>query len=194
MENLLKTIRSIAQIPSSEEEKLVRIVTAQTCGKGDLFIREGAVPQKFAFVTSGLFRYYYINQKGSEFTKGFFPENSFITSYTAMIRHSPSFYAIEALEPSTILVFNYDEWKVIYQGHPCWHSFLIALLEKGYSKKETRERELLLFSAEERYRSFLTEYPHLEKRVKQHLIASYLGITPVALSRIRKSMPSLKEN
>jgi hypothetical protein len=59
-------------------------------------------------------------------------------------------------------------------------------LEKGYCIKEAREREFLLFDAKARYRSFLSTYPGLEKRVKQHLIASYLGITPVALSRVRK--------
>jgi CRP-like cAMP-binding protein len=62
------------------------------------------------------------------------------------------------------------------------------LLEKGYCTKEKREREFLLFDAEARYQSFLKSYPGLEKRVKQHQIASYLGITNVSLSRIRRKM------
>ena len=60
--------------------------------------------------------------------------------------------------------------------------------EKGYATKEKRERELLLLDAESRYKSFIHEFPHLEPRIKQHMIASYLGITPIALSRIRKKM------
>jgi CRP-like cAMP-binding protein len=191
MESLLKTIRSFAKISAAEEERLCSIVTTQTCDKGDIFIRAGTVPQKIAFVVRGLFRYYYPTSSGNEFTKGFFPENSFISSYTAMVRHRPSHYTIEALEPSTILTFSYADWKTLYESHAGWSALIIALLEKGYSKKENRERELLLFNAEERYRSFLTEYPELENRVKQHLIASYLGITPVALSRIRKGMRSV---
>jgi CRP-like cAMP-binding protein len=188
MDNLFITIRRVAPIPEDEETKFRRIITQQYFEKGKVFIKEGTVPNKLAYVERGLFRYYYVNQKGSEFTKGFFTENNFITSYTAMIACRPSYYTIEALEDSTILVFNYDEWKTVFRGHPCWTPFMIAMLEKGYSKKESRERELLLLTAEERYRSFIKEYPQLEKRVKQHHIASYLGITPVALSRIRKNM------
>jgi CRP-like cAMP-binding protein len=188
MENLLRAIRSFAPVPEGEARKFCGIVAEQSYQKGDVFIEAGSIPQKLAFVEGGLFRYYYANEKGSEFTKGFFPENSFIMSYTAMISNAESHFSVEALEDSRIFVFSYDAWKAIFQGNSCWTPFVIGMLEKGYSKKESRERELLLLSAEERYRNFLREYPQLEKRVKQHLIASYLGITPVALSRIRKQM------
>ena len=186
--DLLTTVRGIANIPAEEEEKLCNILVNEDLKKGETFIREGDVPQKFAFVSHGLFRYYYVNEKGNEFTKGFFPENNFITSYTAMVRRQPSYYTVQALENARVLVIDYRQWQHLYHGHACWMNLLFALVEKGYMKKEARERELLILSAEERYRSFLNEYPDLEKRIKQHLIASYLGITPVALSRIRKEM------
>jgi CRP-like cAMP-binding protein len=186
--DLLTTVRAIADIPAEEEAKLASILVKEDLKKGDTFIREGDVPHKFAFVNNGLFRYYYVNGKGNEFTKGFFPENNFITSYTAMVRRQPSYYTVQALENARVLVIDYRKWQNLYHGHTCWMNLLFALVEKGYMKKEARERELLILSAEERYRSFLSEYPDLEKRVKQNLIASYLGITPVALSRIRKEM------
>jgi CRP-like cAMP-binding protein len=186
--DLLTTVRAIADIPAEEEAKLCSILVNEDLKKGDTFIREGDVPQKFAFVCNGLFRYYYVNEKGNEFTKGFFPEKNFITSYTAMVRRQPSYYTVQALETARVLVIDYHRWQNLYHGHACWMTLLFALVEKGYMKKEARERELLILSAEERYRSFLNEYPDLEKRIKQHLIASYLGITPVALSRIRKEM------
>jgi CRP-like cAMP-binding protein len=188
IEQLLSTLQAITDLPEKEEGKLRNLVSEQKVAKGEVFIHEGTVPQKFAFVVKGLFRYYYINDKGNEFTKGFFPEHTFITSYSAMTDGTPSYYTIEALEDAVVLVFEYSKWKVLYNAHPCWREFLLALLEKGFRKKETRERELLLLSAEERYRSFLKEKPPLENRIKQHHIASYLGITPVALSRIRKNM------
>ena len=185
---LLSALKAISDLPETEERKLRSIVYEQKLSKGEVFIHDGTVPQKFGFVVKGLFRYYYINGRGSEFTKGFFPENTFITSYSAMTDGTPSYYTIEALEDAVIFVFEYSKWKVLYNSHPCWREFLLALLEKGFRKKETRERELLLLSAEERYCSFRKEGPALEKRIKQHLIASYLGITPVALSRIRRNM------
>jgi CRP-like cAMP-binding protein len=186
--NLLNTIRAMAHLPAAEEAKLNAIASQQLIPKNERFLDAGVVPRKFAFVNRGLFRYFYVNPKGSEFTKGFFSENSFIISYTAMVRGYGSYYTIEALEDSEIVVIDYAGWKALYENHPCWSALLIAMLEKGFAKKETRERELLLHSAEERYRSFLLEYPQLEDRIKQHMVASYLGITPVALSRIRKSM------
>jgi CRP-like cAMP-binding protein len=186
--DLLETIGAFATIPPEQEAKLCSIAVTENLRKGDTFIREGNVPQKFAFVGKGLFRYFYVNEKGNEFTKGFFPEHNFITSYTAMVRGKPSYYTVQALEDATILVIDFQRWQNLYRGHACWMNLLFVLIEKGYMKKEARERELLIFSAEERYRAFLREYPELEKRIKQHLIASYLGITPVALSRIRKEM------
>src|SRR5690606_8149667 len=142
-------------------------------------------PAKVAFVCKGLFRYLYSDAIGHEFTKGFFPEGDFLVSYSAMIAQTPSWFAIETLEDSVIDAFDYASWQRLYDGHPCWSSLLIAMLQKRYMKKERREQELLTLNAAERYQSFLTEYPMLESRVRQHIVASYLGITPVALSRIR---------
>jgi CRP-like cAMP-binding protein len=191
VDNLLAAIKAITHLPEIEIKKLVAVAQPLSLKRGDAFIREGDVPKKFAFVNAGLFRYFYTNQKGNEFTKGFFPENSFITSYSAMIKEKPSYYTIEALEDSDISIIDYTQWKLLFNNHPCWSSVLIALLEKGYIKKEAREREFLLLDAATRYRSFLDEYPGLEQRIKQHIVASYLGITPESLSRIRKTIYSI---
>jgi len=107
-----------------------------------------------------------------------------------MIQKTPSFYAIEALEPSVVVEFDYRNWLKLKESNPCWDRFLIKMLEKGYTQKEKRERELLLLDSETRYRNFLEEYLTLEKRVKQHMIASFLGIAPESLSRIRKKLNS----
>jgi CRP-like cAMP-binding protein len=178
-------INTIVPLPDAEEDKLLAIALPAKMDKGAVFIAEGSVPKKLAFVVKGLFRYYYTSKKGKEFTKGFFSENSFITAYSAMVQQRPSTYTIEALEDSELLVLDYKEWRKLSDGHPCWSTLLMAFLHKGYFKKERREREFLLFDAKERYESFLEEYPQMEQRLKQSLIASYLGITPVALSRIR---------
>ena len=108
-----------------------------------------------------------------------------------MIQNRESYFTIEALENSKILVVDYNDWKKLFSGNLSWHKFLITLLQKGYCMKEAREREFLLLSAEERYKSFIRNFPGLENRVKQHIIASYLGITPVALSRIRKNLQTV---
>lgn len=183
----LNYLSSIINFSSCELEKLKVISKVQYIHKGDYFIKEGENVNNFAFVYEGLFRIVYLHEKGKDFTKGFFPENTFITSYSALIQSRESYFSIEALENSTIITINYNDFKKLYEKHICWHKFLILLLEKAFCKKESRERDFLLFDASTRYKNFLKEYPNLKNRIKQHHLASYLGITPVALSNIKKS-------
>lgn len=183
---LIRTLKNLAEIPPEETQELYAIGHIKAITKGEFYIRAGEIPNTFAFVSSGLFRYVYIDEEGRQFTKAFMPEFSILSSYSAMLQKTPSHYYIEALESSKIVEFSYTSWLKLKEENRCWDRFLIAMLEKGYMKKESRERELLLLSAEDRYRIFLDEYPSLESRVKQHMIASYLGITPESLSRIRK--------
>ncbi len=187
-ELIIKNLHTIASVPDIQIKEYLSNSQIKCIAKKEYFIREGEIPSTFAFVIKGLFRYYYINEKGVEFTKGFFPEQSFISSYSAMIQNRESYFTVEALEDSEILTTSYSSWKRLLEQDACWKNLLIALLEKGYCVKESREREFLLFDAETRYKTFLSTYPLLEKRIPQHMIASYLGITPVALSRTRKKM------
>ena len=181
-----ETLNSITEFHEDQVKKILSFSKIKKIRKDECFIREGEKPKNFAYVFSGLFRYYYIDKNGNDFTKGFFFENSFITSYSALIQNRESYFSIEALEDSEIIEIDYEKWKTLFNQELVWYKFLLTLIEKGYCVKESREREFLLFDAEERYRSFLQTFPDQQKRIKQHFIASYLGITPVALSRIRK--------
>jgi CRP-like cAMP-binding protein len=185
---MVLAVRKMIDLPHDEEEKLSRFCHAFSLRKGELFVREDEIPDRIGFVCQGLFRYYYLDRNGNEFTKGFFPENTILSAYSAMVQNRGSYFSIEALEDSTLVVIRYADWLRLQEGHRCWDKFLVQMIGKGFIKKESREREFLLFDAEERYRLFRQEYPGLERRVKQHAIASYLGITSVALSRIRKKM------
>lgn len=182
------TIEQITGFSTSEISELLALGAVKKYRPKTCFIKAGQVPTTFGIVINGLFRYVYISEQGKELTKAFMAEKSFISSYSAMKSGSRSHFYIEALEPSSVFTIPYNDWEKLRAQNPSWNLLLIKLLEKGYSVKEKREREFLLLDAESRYRIFLEEYPDLEKRVKQHMIASYLGITPIALSRIRKKM------
>ncbi|WPP52410.1 Crp/Fnr family transcriptional regulator [Catalinimonas niigatensis] len=96
MDNLIiHSIRATVDLPAGQEAELLSICKPLSLNKGDCFIREGQLPHKFAFVNSGLFRYFYVDDKGNEFTKGFFPEGSFLSSYSAMVQQIPSYFSIE---------------------------------------------------------------------------------------------------
>ncbi|MBA4852194.1 Crp/Fnr family transcriptional regulator [Emticicia sp. BO119] len=181
-------IKRIIDLPEVEGVKVLKLIKPVRIAKGEYYIREGQVPKKFAFVEKGLFRYLYINYKGTEFTKNFILENNFISAYSAMISQQPSRMFIEALEDSYVYEISYTDWLDLKKGHECWNRFLLAIVEKAFSIKEIRERDLLLLEAQERYDIFKKEFPTLENRIKQHMIASYLGISPISLSRIRSKL------
>jgi CRP-like cAMP-binding protein len=180
MEENLKQI-----LPESRAEELAAICRSVQIAERDFFLKAGEVPRKVAFVIKGLFRYVYTNEKGDVFTKGIILENDFISSYSAMIMKQKSFFSIEALEQSTVLEFEWADFVKLRDNDIFWVQFLLKFVEKGYIMKEKRERDLLLLDAESRYKNFLHEFPGVEQRLTQGIIASYLGIKPETLSRIR---------
>lgn len=185
--SFINFIKSITNLPQNQEEKFRQLISERRHNKGTDFIRTGESPRKIAYVREGLFRYYYTSEDGAEFTKGFFDKNSILSAYDAILENKPSYFTIEALEDSVIETVPFDSFEELFKEDPCWNKFLVALLQKGYISKVTRERELLLLDAKARYQKFLERYPNLEGRVKQSIIASYLGIAPESLSRIRKN-------
>lgn len=187
-QSFISFVKRIIDLPEAEEAKILKLLKPAKIAKGEYYIREGQIPKKFGFVEQGLFRYLYINNKGTEFTKNFILENNFISAYSAMISQQPSRMFIEALEDSFLYDISYNDWLELKKGHECWNQFLVTILEKAFSTKEIRERDLLLLEAQERYTLFKKEFPTLENRIKQHLIASYLGISPISLSRIRNKL------
>lgn len=187
-EKFRHTIKALSPVPDDQLDRLVRIAKLKKYGRGDYFLRADTTPKSFGFNLEGLFRYYYLDRKGVEYTKDFIPEGRFVISYSAMIQRTPSYFSIEALEDSRVLVIGYDAWHKIIQSHNCWTELVNVLLQQAFMFKEKRERQFLLDDAETRYLDFINEFPNMEGRVKQYLIASYLGITPVALSRIRKKL------
>lgn len=175
-------------IQEREYAELMKISKVRTIANGNFYLSEGQVPTKFAFLLSGLFRYVYIDSKGNEFTKSLISEHNLLVSYSAMLNQRPSYFFIQAIEDSEILEVHYPSWLALQKANSGWDKFLIAALEKGYCLKEKRERDLLMLDAETRYKNFLTEFPGLENRITQQIVASYLGIKPESLSRIRKKL------
>ena len=184
-------IKTVTLLPEEHERRLSELISVRHLKKGEDFIKAGSASKCIAFVKEGLFRYYYTNSEGTEFTKNFFQENAVLSSYSAILENRPSYFTIEALEDSIIETVDYFKFKSFFGDSPGYNTLLVVFLQKAFLIKEERERQFLLFDAETRYRAFLKSFPGLDKRVKQHIIASYLGITPESLSRIRKNFALL---
>jgi len=187
---LIAILRSLIQLTESEVIQTVGLFQTYTLNRGEFFVRAGDVPQTIGFVISGILRLYYVDADGNEFTKSFCAENSFVAAYSALIMRQPSRLFIQALEDTKLLIADYSAYRSLSESQMSLQQLNCKIAESLFIKKERRESALLLDNAKTRYLSFLEEYPGLEARLKQHHIASYLGMTPVTLSRIRAQLKS----
>ena len=178
----------VADIPREEQDKLLKRLNSITVKKNEYFLRAGDVPQRIGFNVSGLMRLFYIDSNGTEFIKHFCMENTLAISFSAFLLREESKFYIQAIEDTKLLTINYETYREILDSHVCWQIVSRKLAELLYIIKEKREYELLMNSAQERYLQFLEDYPNLEHRLNNYHIASYLGITPESLSRIRTNL------
>jgi len=188
MIELIELLRSIGNIPDFEIDRFVKLARRAELARGSYFIREGCRTNRLGFIEKGLFRNIYLTEGGEECTFAFSAENEFIYECKAMRTVDEAQYSIQTIENSTILEVDYKTWVEPFKDSAWWNKILLDLTASELSLKSSREIELMKLNGRERYTHFLEKYSRIEHRVKQHTIASYLGITSVSLSRIRKDM------
>lgn len=156
--------------------------------KGEYLFQQGESATNLYFLCYGLVRYVSLSEEGKEFTQSFAAAPRIAGSTRAMVRRSPALFSIEVLEDALVLEYP---WAEFYQQMSQCPNFLLTyvhLLEHLFIGKEERENALVKHSAERRYLDFISQFSDLEKRIPLQYIASYIGITPVALSRIRNRL------
>ena len=190
LEKFRHTIEKAVCIPEREWEYLVPHLLERTFEKGDYLVRAGDAANNFYFIIHGLVRFFYSTEDGKEFNKHFAMENGFAGSFHSLVLHEPCGFFIQALERTETIVLPNQLLYELYERHACWERLGRRNAENLALVKESREKELLLDSLEIRYRRFLKEYPGLADRIPQYHVASFLGVTDVALSRIRRKINS----
>ncbi len=154
--------------------------------KGEFLIREGEVAKYGAFIANGCLRKYIIDNKGKEHILQFLPENWWVADVDGLMHGKPCAFFVEALEDSDVLLTDKASNQKVMQEIPGFAEAYTKGLQKHAQAKDKRIASAMSASAEERYNDFLSTYPTIPQRVPQHMIASYLGISPETLSRIRK--------
>ena len=189
MSNIIRQILGqICEIPDEEWTKFSSLIRNRSLKKNDHLLEQGNRSKEFFFISKGLLRFYYTTEEGKEFNKSFHKEHDFIGSLLTLKRDIPSTFSIQALEDCELFVVNYNDLSNLYEDHPCWDRVGRIMAEEMAIRKELREKEFLLESAETRYESFRRDFNDLNERINLGHIASYLGITQVQLSRIRKNI------
>jgi CRP-like cAMP-binding protein len=158
--------------------------------KHEFLLKEGEVSKHLFFTVSGCLRLYTIDNKGKEHIMQFAPENWWIGDIESSGKHTPSAYFIDALEDSEVLSMDTDIWAEILNVIPPLALLFQRLMQNRQTSSQKRIINSMSATSEQRYLDFMKTYPSLAQRIPQHMIASYLGITPESLSRIRKQMVS----
>jgi len=156
--------------------------------KGQQLITQGQPAPKLFFLIKGMVRYMSVSAEGKEFTQSFAFAPGISGSTRAMTRNVDALFSIEALDDVICLEF---EWHVFFEKMQSQPGFMAAynhLLENMFIKKEEREFAFVQQSAEQRYLTFLDMNPQLRNKISLKMIASHIGITPIALSRIRNKL------
>ncbi|MFC6103563.1 Crp/Fnr family transcriptional regulator [Olivibacter domesticus] len=187
MEALTTAIKSFIRL-STEEEKLISTLFREMELKpGEYFLEEGKVCKYVAFVVKGLLRFY-INDDGEEKTGYFSNEGDFLSYYPSFLTQTVADKYIQALEPTKLFVIDYDRLQHLYKNIQEGERFGRLAIEQVYLSAVRQLDSFYNDPPEKRYQQFLNTYPNLVQRIPQYYIASYVGIKPQSLSRIRKRL------
>lgn len=187
-DDLLVNLLKSKEISLDKESiaSLQNIFKPRLLKKDMFFLQEGEKSNEIGIIVKGIFRSYYIDKAGNDITKYFYEEGGILFSYAAYLCKNESRYYIQALEDSEILVAKISDFEKIVEGNYKLLLFYKKMIDSFLIMKEEHANSFKLLDSIGRYKQFLEAHPGVEKRFKQCHIASYLGITPVSLSRIRK--------
>ena len=149
-----------------------------------ILLHEGEISTHVHFIKKGCLREWF-NKEGKEITFQFFFEGQAVASIDSFLNNQPSLYTIESIEPSTIFSIGKDKFERIYQLSPEFKEGFQGLVYQRFRNYANLFLSRIKDTPKERYEDLILNHPQIIKRVPQHYIASYLGITPTSLSRIR---------
>jgi CRP-like cAMP-binding protein len=180
-------IRNLIDISNSEFDLFLNNAQLKKFKRLDYLMKPGTLPQEIFFINTGMVRVIVYDQSGIDHTIYFALENQFITDYSSFILKQPSLYAIQALEETETIILPRSSIEWGYQNLRQGEKLGRLIAEYYFIYQDHKIKNQYSRTPKERYDSITEIFPDIHNRVPQHMIASYLGITPVHLSRIKKS-------
>lgn len=182
---LKKHLKQHITTSDEELERFCSLFEEKRVKKKEFLLHQGEICSNEIFVVNGLLRLFHINDKGEEQTLQFGVEEWWFTDLDSFFNQKPSLLNIQALEDSTILMLSYENRKVAEQELRFLPNLTQIMLQKSYTALQNRLIDNLSKTADQRYLDYIAKYPHIIKRLSNIEIASYLGVSPASLSRIK---------
>jgi CRP-like cAMP-binding protein len=184
-------IDRIVDVTDTEWKAHRDCLTRRFLKKGEFLVREGQISSNVSFINKGSLRAYK-ELNGEELTKHFFFAREYSTEYVSFLTRQPSEINVKVMEDAELIELHYDKVQTLYEEFPVWQKYGRLIAEALFLTLAERTHRLLYYSPEENYLKLVEERRDIVEKIPQHYIASYLGIQPESLSRIRKRVMELK--
>jgi len=185
---IFKHLEEKVQLTPSEKELIKTFFKPQRLKKKQFLLVEGHVCKYLAFVSKGLLKSYNVDDKGNEHINQFAPEGWWSSDMNSFFNGENSFYTIDAVEDTDLLVITNDDFEKLTLQVPIMDRYFRLLFQNSLISKERRLISSHTHTAEEKYKYILENNPDLVKRIPQNLLASFLGLSPETLSRLKKNV------
>lgn len=192
MRQLLEYIKQYVDLTPDEESRLLLKVKLKKFQKGQFVVQNGDVCKYENFVLSGCLRSFYIDKDGQEHVVMFATENWWTADLGSFITQKSADLNVQCLEDSELVQIHYNDLQKLYLEIPKLERFFRIIIQKAFVAAQKRIVNNFSLDAMERYTQFREQYPKIEQRVPQYMIASYLGITKEFLSKIRNRLAAQK--
>jgi len=167
-------------------------LTVKKIRKRQYLLQDGDVSKSVAFVEKGALRLYHVNEDGTEQIMRFALEGQFITDLYSFLTTEPSVYNIDAIEDAELVLITKSASEELRKLSSKYQEYIFQVTSEAYVQLEKRLTSIISLTLEERYKDLTANYPDIIQRVPQHMIASYMGLTPETLSRVRKRISTHK--
>jgi CRP-like cAMP-binding protein len=188
IDSLISFFNSYVPLTEDEKKELRQRTKGQSLKRKEFILQDGQVCHYHTFVVTGCFKMYSVDDTGKEHNLQFAAENDWITDLSSFYSEKPSKLFIETIEPSEIIQIEKKDLLFFFRYHPKFVRYFKVIFENKFIEMQNRVLQNISSTAEERYLTFLEQYPLLANRLPNIQVASYLGITPEFLSKVRKDM------
>jgi CRP-like cAMP-binding protein len=186
-QDIFQSLSQISPITLDSWAHLEELLGEVSLDRNEYLVRDGERTHHVNLLTEGVIRVFY-NKGGTEYNKTFFIPGMFPTAITSLLSDNPSQLSFQALTSARLIRFPYKKFRALFEEHRCLETFMLRVLEIEWINKERHDIQMVTNDATTNYLIFRENYPNLENLIPQYHIASYLGITPIQLSRIRSQL------